>query len=421
MSQISSHEQPVTPQQLALEIFHSMDVSDALITESGTDFHLRKSSLLVDVADLGLLARRVLNGLYFLAQGNPDAETHTCDLRYFKWLINFASSNNNIHLKKVIREAQKSAVQVNVVDSTNPDDDNWISVPMLGPAGIRRNEIAFKIPLELKNQLRDPDRYSLLSMRILAAFSSIYALELYERICCYKQEGATPWWRIDDFRSLIKVDSLKSANDFRYFNRDIIQPAIDQINTISDIDIASEIRRTGRSYSHLRFTINSTRQHNLLSSVSASKELYETLTKEFGLSDKELDEVAANRDKWTDDRLREMTEFVRHRCQSSVVKYPGKLLMTALREGYRFGEIEKKSAAKGAGMANTNQTKDLLELRDRSPVVEVILPSGQDLQVAWDEFSRSIHARLFKNLPRDFDSADTRMVTAFKGWLQSRA
>lgn len=47
-----------------------------------------------------------------------------------------------------------------------------------------------------------------------------------------------------EFRGLIKVDGLKSANDFRYFRRDIIQPAIDQINSISDIEVSLELKRT---------------------------------------------------------------------------------------------------------------------------------------------------------------------------------
>lgn len=396
---------------MALDIFHALDVTDSPITEAKQDFHLRKSTLLVDVSDVGLLARRVLNGAYFLAQHEPDAEVHTYDLRYFKWIINYANSNNNIHLKRVIREAQKSAVQVNVVDSLNPEDDNWVSVPMLGAAGIRKGQISFKIPSELRSQLRDPERYSLLSMRVLAGFSSIYALELYERLSVFKQDGHTPWWQLDEFRELIKVDGLKSANDFRYFRRDIIDPAIKQINETSDIDISLELRRTGRFYSHLRFVISTSRNHLLLTSISASKELYLILTSEFGLSDAELDEIAKNRETWPDDRLRDAIEFVRHRCTTSKVLYPAKYLMTAIRDGYRVGSIERE--------ANKPKVVKKIAIAD-NPRPSIVLPTGEALTDAWTLFRQSPQAKLFKPVAEHFELATAQQKKAFEGFLQSQ-
>lgn len=413
MNQIVSHDASSTQHQLALDIFHALDATNSPITDAKDDFHLRKSSLLVDVSDVGLLARRVLNGAYFLAQHEPDAEVHTYDLRYFKWLINYANSNNSTHLKRVIREAQKSAVQVNVVDSANPDDDNWVSVPMLGAAGIRKGHISFKIPTELRGQLRDPERYSLLSMRVLAGFSSIYALELYERLSIFKHEGHSPWWQIDEFRGLIKVDGLKSANDFRYFRRDIIDPAIKQINETSDVDVALELRRTGRFYSHLRFTITTSRNHMLLTSIAASKELYDTLTNEFGLSDTELDEIARNRETWPDDRLRAAIEFVRHRCTTSKVQYPAKYLMTAIRDGYRVGSLERE-AKKPIPTA-----KKPIVLEPDMP--KAVMPTGADLEEAWSLFRKGPHAKLFKpSVAEHYELADSRQKKAFEGFLQSQ-
>lgn len=420
VSQLASTEP--TQHQLALEIFATMDATDTSITQSGHDFHLRKSSLLVDVSDIGLLARRVLNGFYFLAQSDPDAEVHTYDLRYFKWLINYANSNNNVHLKHVIREAQKSAVQVNVVDVANPEADNYLSVPMLGPAGMRKGQIVFKIPSELRPQLRDPARHAYLSMRILAGFSSIYPLELYERLSVFKAEGRTPWWHLDEFRSLIKVDGLKSANDFRYFRRDILDPAVEQINRISDIDVQLELRRTGRSYSHIAFTVQPSQNAHLLSSIEASKQLYTALTGEFGLSDAELDEIAANREEWPDERIQDAIAFVRHRCATSNVQYPGKYLMSALRDGYRVGSIEQaaKAAKATKAAASAKAAVDRQSLLDQSPVKAITLPTGAELETTWAAFRQSPQSRMFKGLPDHFELATKPQQKAFEGFLQSQ-
>lgn len=422
MNQIVSHQQDTTQQQLALDIFAALDATDTSIVESSTDFHLRKSSLLVDVSELGLLARRVINGVYFLAQANPDAEVHSYDLRYVKWLINYANSNNNTHLKKVIREAQKSSVQVNVIDALNPDDDNWISVPMLGAAGIRKGQFVFKIPSELRPQLRDPARHALLSMRILAGFSSVYALELYERLSIYKDAGQSPVWTLDEFRSMIRVDGLKSANDFRYFRRDILDPAIEQINKDSDIELVLKLQRTGRSYSHICFEIKPTKSLDGATSIAAAKQLYSTLTDEFGLSDAELDEISANRETWTDDRLQAAIEFVRHRCSISTVQYPAKYLMSALRDGYRVGSLEKQATEKRISKAKaTAKTAAAYEARlKETPLKSIELPAGEALVTAWATFRQSPHGKLFKALADNYESADTRQRKAFEGFLQAQ-
>lgn len=419
MNQISS-PQSLTQQQLALEIFASMDATATSIVESGEDFHLKKSTMLVDVSDVGLLARRVLNGVYFLAQSDPDAETHVYDLRYFKWLINYSNSNNNTHLKRVIREAQKSAVQVNVIDETNPKDETWMSVPMLGSAAIKDGKIMFRIPAELRPQLHHPDRHAFLSMRILAGFSSIYALELYERLSVFKGAGRSPWWTLDEFRTMIRVDGLKIANDFRYFRRDILAPAVEQINEISDITVSLELKRTGRFYSHISFRIDSFAGAKLLSSIADSKVLYDVLVSEFGLSDSEIDEISARRAEWPDERIRHAVEFVRHRCKDSAVRYPGKYLMKAIRDGYRVGSLEKEAQQADEESANARDAQQRLleEAKNRSPVSPaIVLPEGEELDRAWQTFVRSSHGRFFKNLPADYSLADNRQKEAFRGFL----
>ncbi len=418
MPQISSHQQAPEQQQLALDIFSALEKTETSIVDAGHDFYLKKSSILVDVSDAGLLARRVLNATYFLAQADPDAETHVYDLRYFKWIINFSNSNNNTHLKRVIREAQKSAVQVNVIDNSNPDEDNWMSVPMLGAAAIKGKKIHFRIPQELRPQLRDPDRHSFLSMRILAGFSSIYALELYERLSIYRG-GKTPTWEIDDFKSMIRVDNLKIANDFRYFKRDILMPAIKQINETSDIEVTMNLARTGRFISHISFSVESAQGTRLQQNIAQSKALYDALVGDFGLSDAELDEISKHRSEWPDERIQDAIEFVKHRCATSSVQYPGKYLMKAIRDGYRVGAIESaaKSAKEKAGKESDENQKKIEKAKARSPLGEIKIPEGDALEEAWANFSKSASAKLFKTLATRFELADKRQKEAFKGFL----
>jgi plasmid replication initiation protein len=414
-----------TQQQLALDIFKSFGQLEMPLVEITQDFSLRKSSLLIDVSDLGLIARRAVNVCYFLAQANAYEETHVVDLRYYKWLIGY-NSNNISHLRKALRDAQKAAVQVNSGEA-NTKHETWASVPMLGAVAIQTGKVIFKIPSELRPQIDDPERYSMLSMRMQVALSSAYALELYERLCESRDQRYTRWFELDEFRELIRVDGLKSASDFRYFKRDIIAPAIAQINAETDLDVALETKRTGRVITHIRFKVEQNAQrHTLLARISASKVLFDQLTAEFGLSEKELDEIAQNRDKWSEERLAQAVAAVKEKINDGVViKYPAKYLMTAIREGWKVGSVEleqkrivretlKEKKAREEGVRRAH------EQAMRGPDLDVELPSGAELDRAWASFVESPTSKVFGRLPPSFVDASVRQRKAFEGYLRSK-
>jgi hypothetical protein len=216
-------------------------------------FH-KPTELIIGVSELGVVARRALNACYFLAQPDPFAAEHAVDLQFFRWLIEYRSKNS-AHLKQVIHEAQRASILVNVHETEDPDDKQRISVPTLGEVGIRAGRLIFNIPERLRIALAANTRRATLSMGSQARFSSPYALALYEHLSAYRGDGQTPYWTVDELRNCFGGEQSAKPKEYRYFNRDIVRPAVERINALADIRASMKVRRAGRSVTHVKFIV----------------------------------------------------------------------------------------------------------------------------------------------------------------------
>ena len=94
--------------------------------------------------------------------------------------------------------------------------------------------------------------------------NSAHALVLYEN--CYRFEGIghTAWWDVEVFRKLMGVDMMSSYKPFKALNRNVIQPAMKEVNKLSNIQLEMETRMKGRSVTGLRFLVRPNSQLSLI-------------------------------------------------------------------------------------------------------------------------------------------------------------
>jgi plasmid replication initiation protein len=94
--------------------------------------------------------------------------------------------------------------------------------------------------------------------------NSTHALVLYENCHRYVDIGHTAWWDVDIFRKLMAVDMMPSYKPFKALNRNVIQPAMKEVNKLSNIQVEMETRVKGRSVTGLRFLVKPNRQLSLV-------------------------------------------------------------------------------------------------------------------------------------------------------------
>jgi hypothetical protein len=87
---------------------------------------------------------------------------------------------------------------------------------------------------------------------------------LYENCYRYIDIGHTAWWDLDVFRKLMAVDELASYREYKVLKRDLITPAMNEINKLSNIQLELETRRKGRSVVGLRFLVTPNKQLSLM-------------------------------------------------------------------------------------------------------------------------------------------------------------
>lgn len=331
--------------QLALALFESMTAVGESINESRSEIGFRRNDILVEVVDMSLTARRAIDVAYFIvSQASKLEKTHVVDLNFFKWLMCYTSHNRN-HLRSVLREGQKAAIQVSVIDPEDPESENWVSVQLLGSVGISKSKVFFEVDEKLQREIANPANSHFLSLRFV--FKSVHAKIIYDRLQPYIADGVTPWFDLATLRMWLNCTG-KTYDEFKYFKRSVLELAVKQVNEISNLNVEYETQTTpgSKKIGKLRFRVTVREEiepPNM--AMLMLKDLYEALKTEFGLSRDQMDEVLMNRQEWTDERIQQAIEYTRFQIeQGKVKKSASGYLMKALKEHYVVGTADLRIA-----------------------------------------------------------------------------
>jgi replication initiator protein len=337
-----------TTRQMSLELFEDMFPEGLSISESSKEIGYQRNNVFIDITDLGIAARRLIDAAYFIvAQEEQAAPHYDVDLNYFKWLMRY-DSKNHTHLRSVVTEAQKALIQVtDTPHNREPSvEDLWVSVQLIGIVGIRGGRIRFEVPPQLLRHIRDPQKSHWLSLRITSAFTLSAARAIYDHVLPFVGQGLTDWIPLNSVRAWIGKSGT-SAAVFKYFKRDTLEPAVRQINDLSDIELSYETRTESPStkkIDRLRFRMNrKDTADSVRASLQGAQNLYLTLKNEFGISEKQFGLISENRALWTDERIQQAIEYTRFRLnQGKITQSPGGYLMKALRDNWQIPDAERK-------------------------------------------------------------------------------
>lgn len=111
----------------------------------------------------------------------------------------------------------------------------------------RHGMLTYSIPPALAVLLRDSTVFAKLETEVLRAFTSKYALALYEAVArrVRLQHKFTERFDLDDFRELLGVEHDKLTT-FGNLNQFAIKPALLEVNALSDFVVTVAPEKTGR-------------------------------------------------------------------------------------------------------------------------------------------------------------------------------
>ncbi len=103
-------------------------------------------------------------------------------------------------------------------------------------------------------------------LKQVAQLTSKYAIRLYEFLIAWRNVGKTPVISLSEFREKLGLE-INEYQKMVNFKSRVLEPAIKQINELTDIHVKYEQYKTGRSISGLSFTF----KHKKINSIPSER------------------------------------------------------------------------------------------------------------------------------------------------------
>ena len=306
------------------------------------------------------LQRRAWNVLLANAYNElPTAEVHRVNVAELAKKLGFNSKKLD-YLKETLEALVDCKVKWNLLNKDNRE--RWGVASLLSEVEIENGICTYAFTPYLRYKLYNPRIYAKLNLQMQDRFTSRYALILWEVCFDYfdiaRKEGETPFISLETFKELIGLDKGEYPV-FKFFNRDVIKPAIKEINELTGYFVEVEHRRLGRKIGELKFRITKPKQ--ISSDVPAQETVFADTYDlpeiarelvEAGVSRKEALRIAAQEwDAVDADALPEtekpdfavyVAEKIQLAAHARNVSNPGGFITQAIRENYHDPVLAEK-------------------------------------------------------------------------------
>lgn len=201
---------------------------------------------------LSLVQRKISNALLFKAYPLLDKQDeHQIDIKSLCQIIGYDSNDHQL-IKSALKKLLTTVIEWNLLH--NDDNHIWNASSMLASVSISGSVCTYSYSSHMRKLLYTPKMYGRVNMLTQAKFKSSYGLALYENCVRYQNLEYSGWLAIDVFRKLMGVAPDKYPF-FRDFKRRIIDRAVDEVNTHSDLLVTPEMKKVNRKIISIRFRI----------------------------------------------------------------------------------------------------------------------------------------------------------------------
>ncbi len=313
---------------------------------------------------INLLTRRFFNVLLQHAQRQGNVETFRAPLSAILNDANYSSQNFEV-AKAVLRGLAKTTVEWSVVNDESEKTNvgrRWGISSLLAQAELIDDgssiHFEWSYAPAIRNSMLDPSRYVQLDMVVFASLRTGTAASLYEICTRYLTNfgGLTnketwEWWR--PRLTGVPDDGTPTEGGYKFFKRDRLMPAINEINELSNITVELHEFRTGRRITHIQFSSKEKSQASLGLESIENDGVVEKLC-DIGFTEQAAARLYAANES---DVLAATLAYVEMRMKKGGVESPVALFRDALRKGYGVEEGAKALAkAKTAGKKASSKT-----------------------------------------------------------------
>jgi hypothetical protein len=209
------------------------------------------------------LVRKLYSVILLFSQMQGDKEEYRAVLSDMLKAAN-SSGSNRVQVKAILRDIRSIGVDWNVREG---DREIWKNVGLIEEPGLIDGKgtptiVTWKLPKIIRNRLLDPNGFfTRISLQIMTQLKSGASIALYEICCQYasndhgKGEGGLTFkGSLENWIPRI-VGTRKSAYEYKFFKRDVLLPAIKEIQEITNLSIEIIEHKKGRKVTELQFRV----------------------------------------------------------------------------------------------------------------------------------------------------------------------
>ena len=378
---------------------------------------------------ISLLQRRAWNVLLANAYNElPTADIHRVSVVELAAKLGY-NSNDLDYLKETLEALGACQVKWNLLNKDKKE--KWGFANLLASAEIENGICTYGFAPHLRLKLHNPRIYAKLNLRLQNRFKSQYALVLWELCFDYfdtdRDQGETPFIPLETFKELIGLEADEYPV-FGFLNRDVIKPAIKEINDITDYLVEVEQRRLGRKIAELKFRITKVKQRPVQESLFPDIENLPPVAVELIQADidrKVALQIAAaewdfvNPQKLSPpgtypDFLGYVGEKIEMSLSAAAVKNRAGYIVEAIRENYQDPELQKQREVR-AEKAKQKELEDLtteFNAKQRNILRQVVHAQPELVDAA----AARIHSYIVR---QRLEAHDTPLIAYQKGGMVS--
>ena len=302
--------------------------------------------------NISLVQRKVFNVLLYNAYHDlPKKSQYEIPVKLLAELIGY-DSNDQKKLKNSLMGLITTAIEWNVLDSTDNDSSRWRASSIIASAKIEKGICTYEFSSVMRELLYHPERYGRIDISVMTKFKSAYGLALYENCIRFQGLSTTGWLSLAVFRKLMGIAD-GHYSEFCDFKKRVLNIALREVNQHSHLNVTPEVQRINKKVTNIRFKLSTKQieQFHVEHLNDATKlELNKILTDVFGLSIESVRDVLT---KYEHDYIQGKIDLIKssENFKGGKIRDLAAYLVDALKRDY------KKSRSSGALIAASHNSR----------------------------------------------------------------
>ena len=371
-----------------------------------------------------LIERKLLNAIIWHSQKNRfKPEERVIPIRDVFELIGLKKSENYDVIKASLRMLTGTIIEWNIFHEDKTKE--WGVCTFLASGGIERGKVKYILNPKIIEQINQPTLYAKIQLLVQSRVRKRHALVLYEFFLDSLGRAKTNSFKI--IVPLEKLYDLLGVNEertYKFFNRDVIKPSLQEIVKHTDIEVTYKTSRKGRKVADIIFFVEKKETFQLsldmeikgqdtgrfddvgeVAEIEHQKDLLSLLV-HHGIGKRKAEELVNVFDA---DRIRGNVEHIREQQKlGKDIKNPKAYLVRAIEDDYRpIKAPAELKAKKEREMAAKRKESDESSQKERKRLMQ-----------EWKRFCEAKVKERFSEQPKEWQAEKRR---AFEGQLKEQA